>query len=132
MHEKFQVVAQGNSAVDRVRRGEAREDDDSAQDQLKKSLWLFWKNPENLSERERLRMEDLNLKHLATGVAYQMRLVLQEAYGSRRVETARYRFESWVNLVRAKADRVSSGREPMRNMADMVERYMEGILPTSV
>ncbi len=128
VYDKFHVVAQVNGAVDQVRRAEAREGDAPAKEQLKKSLWLFRKNPENLSEQEQARMEELDLKHLATGVAYQMRLVLQEAYGSRRVETARYRFESWVNWVRAKADRFGPLLEPMRKVADMVQRHLEGIL----
>lgn len=128
VYDKFHVMAQVNSAVDQVRRVEAREGDAPARDQLRKSLWLFRKNPENLSESEKARMEELDLKHLATGVAYQMRLVLQEAYGSRQIDTARYRFESWVSWVRAKADRLGSRLEPMRKVADMIERHLEGIL----
>jgi transposase len=126
--DKYHVVAQVNGAVDEVRRAEARDGQAEAKEQLKKSLWLFRKNPENLTEEEQARMQELDLKHLASGVAYQMRLVLQEAYGSRRVETARYRFQSWVNWVRAKAGKFGALLEPMRKVADTVERHLEGIL----
>jgi transposase len=126
--DKYHVVAQVNGAVDEVRRAEAQEGDAAARAQLKKSLWLWRKNPESLTEKEQARLEEMDLKHLATGVAYQMRLVLQEAYGSRRVETARYRFESWVNWVRGRAERFGGLLEPMRKVADMVERHLEGIL----
>ncbi len=70
----------------------------------------------------------MDLQHLATGQAYQTRLVLQEADASRRVETARYRFESWINWVRVRCERLGSVLEPMRKMAAMVERHLEGIL----
>ena len=100
----------------------------AAQTQLKKSQWLWRKNPEHLSEKEQARLEEMDLKHLATGQAYQMRLVLQEAYASRRVETARYRFESWVSWVRVKCDRLGEALEPMRKVAAMEERHLEGIL----
>ena len=59
----------------RLRRTEAREENSTAKEQLKSSRWLFRKNPENLSQKEQARLEELDLKHLATGVAYQMRLV---------------------------------------------------------
>lgn len=126
--DKFHVVAQVNGAVDAVRRLEARSDDAAVTESLQKSLWLWRKNPENLTEQEAARLAQMDLKHLATGQAYQMRLVLQEAYASRRVETARYRFESWINWVRAKCDRLGSVLEPMRKVAQMVERHLEGIL----
>ena len=40
----------------------------------------------------------------------------------------RYRFESWVNWVRVKCDRLGEVLEPMRKVAAMVERHLEGIL----
>jgi transposase len=126
--DKFHVVAQVSGAVDAVRRLEARSGDAAATAPLKKSLWLWRKNPENLTEKEAARLAEMDLKHLATGQAYQMRLVLQEAYASRRVETARYRFEAWVNWVQAKCDRLGAVLEPMRQVAAMVERHLEGIL----
>ena len=45
-------------------------------------------------------------------------------------ETARYRFESWVNWarVRAKCDRLGAVLESMRSVAAMVVRHVERIL----
>jgi len=126
--DKFHVVGLVNGAVDEVRRTEAREENSTAKEQLKSSRWLFRKNPENLSQKEQARLEELDLKHLATGVAYQMRLVLQEAYASRTVEKARYRFESWINWVRVKAELFGEVLAPMHRAADTIEKYLEGIL----
>ena len=126
--DKFQVVAQVNGAVEAVRRVEARSGEAAVAEPLKQSLWPWRKNPENLPDKEAARLEELDLKHLATGQAYPRRLVLQEAYASRRVETARYRFESRVNWVRARWDRWGAVLAPMRKVAEMVERPLEGIL----
>ena len=126
--DKFHVVGQINGAVDEVRRAEAREGAAEAKAQLKNSLWLWRKNPENLTPKEVARLEAMDLKHLATGVAYQMRLVLQEAYESRKVETARYRFESWIDWVRVKAKRLGPLLAPRAKVAAMGERHLEGIL----
>jgi transposase len=126
--DKFHVVAPVNGAVDAVRRLEARSGDAAVTEPLQKSQWLWRKNPEHLTEKEAARLALMDLKHLATGQAYQMRLVLPEAYASRRVETARYRFESWINWVRVQCERLGPVLEPMRKMAAMVERHLEGIL----
>ncbi len=126
--DKFHVVAQVNGAVDEVRRAETRQGDAAVQEQLKQSRWLFCKNPENLLEKEQARLEELDLKHLATGLAYQMRLTLQEACASRNAEKARYRFEAWAHWVRARAAKTGSLLEPMRKMADLIGRHLEGIL----
>ena len=126
--DKFHVVGLVNGAVDEVRRTEARDAHHSVKAQLKGNLWLFRKNPENLTEKEQARLEELDLKHLATGVAYQMRLVLQEAYHSYTVDKARYRFESWINWVRAKAECFGAALAPMCKAADTIEKHLEGIL----
>lgn len=128
VYDKFHVVAQVNAAVDEVRRREVRTGDSAAQTALKKSLWLWRKNPENLTASEQSRLEEMELKDLATGQAYQMRLTLQRAYASRTVETARYRFQAWCDWVRAKAAAWGELLAPMKKVADMVERHLPGIL----
>lgn len=126
--DKFHVIAQANTAVDEVRRAEAREGASEQKQQLKHGRWLFRKNPENLSDKEAARLDALDLKHLATGVAYQMRLVLQEAYRSRKVTTARRRFRDWVDWVRARCQKLGALLDPMSKIADMIERHLDGIL----
>lgn len=128
VYDKFHVVALAGSAVDAVRRAEAREGDGEARLQLKRSLWLWRKNPENLTEGEKGRLEAMDLKHLATGQAYQIRLELQSIYNSRTEGKARERFGDFVGWVRRKADRFGGMLEPMRKLADTVEAHLEGIL----
>jgi transposase len=128
VYDKFHVVALANAAGDQVRREEARKGDAGVQQQLKKSLWIWRKNPENLSEREETRLEAMDLKHLATGQAYQMRLELQSIYRSRTEEKARERCQDFIGWVRRKADRLGKLLDPMRTVADTIERNLEGIL----
>jgi len=64
-----------------------------------------------------------------TGLAYAMRLELQQAYGSLSARVARSRFVKWCQWVRMEAEALTSGLlEPMRKAAEMVERHLEGIL----
>ena len=128
VYDKFHVVALANGAVDEVRRDEAREGGAETKAQLKQNLWLWRKNPDNLTQQEQERMDQLDLKHLATGQAYQIRLELQSIYGSRTERKARERWEDWIGAVRRKADRFGALLTPMKRLADTVT-VQGGLLP---
>jgi transposase len=126
--DKFHVVSQVGAAVEEVRRKETRADA-VAREQLAQTSWLWRKNPENWTNRQQERWEQLKDKPLVTGLAYAMRLELQRAYDSSNARVARSRFEKWCQWVQTEAEELSSGwLEPMRKAAEMVERHLEGIL----
>ncbi len=128
VYDKFHVVSQVSKAVEEVRRAEARQDA-VARAQLEKTCWLWRKNPERWTDREARRWQRLKDKPLVTGLAYAMRLELQQAYASASARGARSRFVKWCQWVRAEAQELNSGLlEPMRKAAEMVERHLEGIL----
>ena len=126
--DKYHVVALVNGAVDEVRRAEARQGGAERRQQLKGSRWIWRKNPENLTDRQRARLEQLDLSHLATGVAYQMRLNLQRVYRCRTARTARQRLSDWSEWVRRKARKLGSLLDPMVRVAQTVKDHLEGIL----
>lgn len=64
--DPFHVSALVSEAVDEVRRREASAGPE-ARDALKKSIYLLRKNPENLTEKEQGRLDEMDSKHLATG-----------------------------------------------------------------
>jgi len=126
--DPFHVSALVSQAVDEVRRREAAAGPEGRA-ALHKTLYLFRKNPENLSESEQARLDELDLKHLATGQAYMMRLELRDIYQhTLKPERARDRLTSWVNWVRAKCERLGESLGAMAKAADTVERHLEGIL----
>ncbi len=126
--DPYHVSALVSDAVDEVRRAEAASGAES-KSVLKNTIYLFRKNPENLTDNEQARMEELDLKHLATGQAYLIRLELRDIYQRTvKPEKARYRLQNWVNWVRCKCERVGRLMSPMKKVADTVERHLEGIL----
>jgi transposase len=128
VYDKYHVVSQVTEAVEAVRRAEVRQDVQTRA-QLEKTCWLWRKNPEGWTEREAARWEQLKDKPLVTGLAYAMRLQLQRAYVAATERQARSRFLQWCAWVRQEAEAMTSGLlEPMRKVADMVERHLEGIL----
>ena len=126
--DPFHVTALVSTAVDEVRRREAASGPESRA-ALQKTIYLFRKNPENLSEKEQERLDELDLKHLATGQAYLIRLELRDIYQHTvKAERARYRLESWIDWVRGKCERFGDLMAPMKNVADTVEKHLDGIL----
>jgi len=126
--DKFHVIQAANEGVEKVRRLEAQSDEQKRA-QLAKSQWIFRKNPENHTEREVERIGQMDLEHLMTALAYQMRLILQDLYRVGRVQDARKDFLTWCHWVKKTA--AQAGHEllqPMAQVADMVQRHLQGIL----
>jgi transposase len=124
--DKFHVVRQVVEGVDAVRRRERAQAVKGPL--LEKARWLFRKNPERWTEKEQARWEDLALENLATGLAYQMRLVLQGIYGLGSIKKAREKFDQWCDWVEAAAAEAGAVLEPMVKVAAMIRKHLEGIL----
>jgi len=122
------VVQAANKGVEEVRRLEAASDPGKRR-QLAQSQWIFRKNEENHTEKERTRLEQMDWKHLMTVRAYQMRLILQDLYALPSVKEAEKDFRTWCQWVKQTA--AKKGHEllrPMVKVAEMVQGHLKGIL----
>jgi transposase len=126
--DKFHVLAKANERVDQVRRAELRLDNEEARQALRKTQWLWRKNPENLRPEEQARLAQIKDKNLSTAKAYQMRLVLQDIYRTPDVALAARRFKIWCRWVRWVARSQKWVFQPMVQLAQMVESHLQGIL----
>ena len=114
--DKFHVVKLINQAVDAVRRAEQK-----SHAELKKSRYLWLKNPRNLSERQRTQLDNLSASNLKTGRAYRIRLAFQELYlqPASNAEAFLKKWYWWATHSRL---------PPMIAAARMVKRHWNGIL----
>src|SRR5580765_1151076 len=127
--DKFHVIKNANEAVDKVRKAEIGRGGEGVWEALRGSMWLWRKNPENLTDKERDRMGKIKDKNLCTAKTYQMRLVLQDIYRSAGAATARHRFKVWCRWVRWAARFYKNSLFlSMVKLARMVESHLEGIL----
>jgi len=74
--DKFHIIRHLMDAVDQVRREEARELKETDPELLKKTRYIWLKNPENLTEGQRVRLSDLEKLNLKINRAY----ILKEAF----------------------------------------------------
>src|SRR6266550_6529260 len=127
--DKFHVIKNANEAVDKVRGAEIRLGGTGVWEALHQSRWLWRKNPENLTDKERERMGKIKDKNLCTAKAYQMRLVLQDIYRSANAGTARRRFKVWCRWVRWVARFYKANLFAwMVKLAQLIENHLAGIL----
>lgn len=129
VYDPFHVTALVGGAVNEMRRRESREGDEAAKSSLKGTMHLFRKNRENLTEKQAGEMEKLDLKNLATGQAYLVRLELSDIYRSARTgEKARYWLEAWLNWAEAKCERWEELLAPLARAVKTIRGNLEGIV----
>jgi transposase len=127
--DKFHVIKNASEAVDKVRRMEVRLGGAGVWESLRKSQWLWRKNPDHLNPEEKARLAKIETKNLCTGKAYQMRLVLQDIYRSPDAQTAGHRFKVWCRWVRWAARFYKHSLfASMVKLAQMIATHLAGIL----
>jgi len=115
--DKFHAVKIVNQAVDEVRRAEQK-----SQVMLKGTRYLWIRNPENLSERQRAALDALPHRHLKTARAWRMKLAFQDLYDMETPEQAEAHLKRWYHWA-------THGRlAPMIEAARTVKRHWDGIL----
>jgi len=116
--DKFHVLKGLNEAVDEVRRQEQKD-----HPELKNSRYIFLKNPENLTDKQANRLEDIKLKNLnlKTIRAYQIRLNFQELWlqPPDQAEAFLKKWYFWATHSRI---------EPVKEAAYTIKRHWDGVL----
>jgi len=115
--DKFHAVKIINDAVDQVRRAERK-----AHALLKGTRYIWLRNPENLSERQRATLDALPTRTLKTARAYQIRLAFQDLYEQDRPEQAAQYLKRWYFWA------THSRLKPVIDAAHTVKRHWDGIL----
>ncbi|MBI5955672.1 MAG: transposase, partial [Chloroflexi bacterium] len=115
--DRFHIMKLMSDAVDQVRRWESQ-----STDLLKKTRYLWLKNPCNMTIRQSQMMEALSHHNLKTAKAYQIRLTLQELFTQptrQAGEAFLKRWYFWATHCRL---------QPVIEAAKAVKRHWQGIL----
>jgi transposase len=127
VYDKFHVIQNVVEACDQVRKAESWSDA-GKRELLERTRWMWLKNRANWTEKETHKWESMSLERCVTGMAYEMRLVLQGIYQWKDVEVAKKLFGNWCAWVKAMREQAGELLEPMARAARMVEGHLEGIL----
>ena len=118
VYDKFHVVKEVNIAVDEVRKKEVEDEKE-----LKKSKYIWLKNPENLKEYQKEKLIKMSKMNLKTAKAYRLKLAFQEIYNKNITkEMAHKEIKEWLNWA------IHSKLDSMKKVARMVGQKINGIL----
>jgi transposase len=116
--DKFHVIKALNQAQDEVRRWEQKKNP-----LLKRSRYIWLKNPENLTAEQKKKLETLRFENLKTAKVYQMKLTFQDIYRNIKDPiAASAAIKKWL------AWAVRSRIAPIKQFAKTVKRHWDGIL----
>jgi transposase len=120
--DKFHIVSHLQKEINKVRIEEYQEVKKSNPGLLNKSKYLFLKKPENLTDKQEIRLSYLLKLNLRSVKAYLLKEEFRLLWDCTSIIEAKVFLKSW--LWRATHSRL----EPLRNFAWMVKRHIEGIL----
>ena len=116
--DKFHVIKNANEAVNDVRKAEAKENS-----LLNRTQYIWLKNDDNLTDKQKALKMSLSKKHLKTSRACAMREELQDIYGTacnrEEAEMALRKLCSW--MMHSRIDR-------MKAFCGTIRDHWEGIL----
>jgi transposase len=115
--DKFHAVKIVNDAVDQIRRAEQK-----GQIVLRGTRYIWLRNPDTLSHRQRATLDALPTRTLKTARAYQIRLAFQDMYAEDSQESAAAYLKKWYFWA------THSRLPPMIEAAYAVKRHWDGIL----
>ena len=95
MFDKFHVRKLVNEVMDRVKRQEQRKLQEKNISLLKKTKYIFSKNPENLTEWQEMTFDELQKHQLKTIRAYNLKELFKYIWDFSSVEAAREFFNKW-------------------------------------
>jgi transposase len=121
--DRFHIVAKVNKAVDEVRAGEAREIiRDGYEPVLKHTRWCFLKNPENLTDKQSVKLTDVLRYDLRSVRAYLLKQSLRFFWSYKSPTWAGWFLDRWCT--RAMRSRL----EPIKKVARTLRSHRELIL----
>lgn len=121
--DRFHIMAHFGKAIDEVRAGEARDLARQGKGEvLKNSRWALLKRPENLSERQEVKLADLVKMNLRTVKAYLLKEQFQQLWDYKTPGWASRFLDSWGFIA------MRSKIEPIKKVAKMIRRHKPLIL----
>lgn len=117
VHDKFHLIKYLNEAIDKVRRREVKE-----QKELKNSRYVLLKNEENLTDKQRIKFEEIRQANFEVSRAWEARENFKAVFRNASVEESEAIFGEWFEAVK------ESGIKEVMKVAEMFSNHLPGVL----
>jgi transposase len=115
--DRFHIMKQMNKAIEKVRWAEQKTNED-----LKKTRFIWLKNPKNLTEKQADQLTQLKKLDLKTARAYQIKLALSRFWEIKEPNESEPYLKKWYFWA------THSRLDPVIEVARGIKRYWQGVL----
>ena len=115
--DRFHVMMNANKAVDDIRKSE-----NVFNEELAKTKYIFLKNPENLTVKQRLKLDSIKGLDLDTVKAYHLKLALQRFWDCASIQDASLYLRRWCSWA------LRSKLRPMIRVGGMIKSHWVGVI----
>lgn len=122
VHDRFHISKYLNEAVDTVRRHESSQLNKAGDRTLMGSKFVWLRNPENMTKKQRTNFKQLMECELKTGRAWSLKNLFRMFWQLTNRDSADYFFNSWTGAVE------KSELKPLIKVKDMLVRHKDNIL----
>ena len=123
--DRFHLMKHLLDEMDNVRKQEAHELSKTNPDLLKRSRYVFLKNPQNLTNKQRERLSQLEKLNLKINRAYLIKEEFKELFTYKSRDDAETFLKRWTRRV------MYSRLPPLKEFVGLVRRHWDGILAWS-
>lgn len=117
VHDKFHLIKYLNEAIDKVRRREVKK-----HQELKDSRYALLKNEENLTEKQRIKFEQIRKANFEVSRAWEARENFKAVFENSSFEESEAIFANWYESVK------QSGIKEVMKVAEMFSNHLRGVL----
>jgi len=121
VHDRFHISKYLNEAVDTVRRHESSLLNKAGDSTLIGSRFVWLRNPENMTKKQRISLNQLMACELKTGVAWSLKNMFRVFWQLTNRDSAEFFFNYWVSAVE------KSELNPLIKVKDMLLRHKDNI-----
>lgn len=122
VHDVFHISGYLGDAVDKVRKSEVNRLKKNGDETLTGSKFLWLRNPENMTDTQQAKFEELMKVELQTGIAWSLKNTFRSFWKCETVAEAKQFFQQWSTSVE------NSELKPVIKVKDMLERHLPNIL----
>lgn len=121
VHDNFHIMKYLNKGVDETRKLEVK-----SREELKKTKYIFLKNPDNLTNNQQNIFKEINQINLKTSEAWKMKENFKQIYNYWNPNECINYFKNWYTNV------LESEIKPMIVVADTILNHIEGVINAAV
>ena len=122
VHDRCHVMKLANEAVDEVRRGEHRRLTQDGDKRLSGTGYLWLTSQENLSDRQKERLDEAYRHKLETGKAWAYKEMLRDLWTRENARSATAFFKDWYKRV------IHTKLSPLKKVAQTIQERLENVV----